>query len=153
MTSAWKALMPGPKKIRSLTAAAVFVLCSITVFPSALEAQGRGEPGNRPGREDMPKRMEQMQKLENEKQFERLCNYLKLDKKQQKKARKLFDDMQKKTEKVARELRKGKLNETEAGEKRIKIYMDYRKKFRALLSQEQNEIYEKLRETGLKSDS
>ena len=145
--------MPGPKKIRPLTAVALFVLCSTTVFPSALEAQGRGGPANRPGRKEMFKRMEQMQKLEEEKQFEKLCNYLELDKKQQKKARKVFEDMQKKTEKVSGELRKGKLNETEAGEKRIKIYMDYRKKFRDLLTQEQNEKYEKLRETGLKSGS
>jgi len=142
--------MPVQQKIQYLTAAAVFALYSITVFPSALEAQGRGEPGTRPGRGEMPKRMEQMQKLEEQKLFERLCNYLELDKKQKKKARKLFDDMQKKTEKVAGELRKGKLNQTEAGEKRIKIYMDYRKKFRAILSNEQNEKYEKLRETGLK---
>lgn len=101
----------------------------------------------------MQKRTEEMQKRQAEKQFERLCNYLELDKKQKKKARKLFKDMQEKTEKVAREMREGKLDQSEASEKRIKIYMDYREKFRDLLSQEQNEKYEKLRVRGLRSDS
>ena len=98
----------------------------------------------------MAERMEEVQKKQAEKQFERLCEYLELDKKQEKKARRLFDDMQKKTEKVARDHRRGKLNQSEAGEKRIKISLDYREKFRTLLREEQNERYEKLRVNGLK---
>jgi len=143
--------MRSPKKIWSLAAASMFVLYSMAIIPSTLEAQGRGESEDIPARGDMPKRSQEMQKHQSEKQFESLCNYLELDKKQNKKARNLFKDMQKKEEKVARELRKGKLNESEASEKRIKIYLDYRKKFRTLLTNEQNEKYEKLRESGLKS--
>ncbi|MCK4783046.1 MAG: hypothetical protein KAV87_04795, partial [Desulfobacteraceae bacterium] len=90
-------------------------------------------------------------KLQAEKQFEKICEHLELDKKQKKAARKLFDDMQKKAEKVAREMREDKLEQAEASEKRIKIYLNYREKFRDLLSQEQNEKYEKLRESGLRS--
>ena len=145
--------MHSPKKSWILTVACMLMLCSMAILSSELEAQRRGEPGNVRGRRDMQKRTEEMQKLQAEKQFERLCNYLELDKKQKKKARKLFKDMHKKTEKVAREMREGKLDQSEASEKRIKIYMDYREKFRDLLSPEQNEKYEKLRVRGLRSDS
>ena len=143
--------MCSPKKSCFLTVACMLMLCSMAILPSELEAQRRGGSGNIPGRGDVPKRSQEMQKLQAEKQFEKICNYLELDKKQKKKARKLFKDMQEKTEKVAREMRKGKLDQSEASEKRIKIYMDYREKFRALLSKEQNEKYEKLRESGLRS--
>ena len=142
--------MRSSKISRSLTAAGMFMLCWMAFLPTALEAQGRGRPGRMPGPGKMNERMEEAQKKQAEKQFERLCEHLQLDKKQKKKARRLFDDMQKKTEKVARDHRRGKLNQTEAGEKRIKISLDYREKFRALLSEQQNERYEKLRVSGLK---
>jgi len=140
--------MCSPKKSWFLTVACMLMLCSMAILPSELDAQRRGESGNIPGRGDVPKRSQEMQKLQAEKQFEKICEYLELDKKQKKKARKLFDDMQKKTEKVAREMREGKLDQTEASKERIKIYLNYREKFRALLSKEQNEKYEKLRESS-----
>lgn len=143
--------MCSPKKSWFLTVACMLMLCSMAILPSELEAQRRGGSGNIPGRGDVPKRSQEMQKLQAEKQFEKICEYLELDKKQKKAARKLFDDMQKKAEKVAREMREGKLDQTEASKERIKIYLNYREKFRALLSKEQNEKYEKLRESGLRS--
>ena len=143
--------MCSPKKSWFLTVACMLMLCSLAILPSELEAQRRGESGNIPGRGDVPKRSQEIQKLQAEKQFEKICEYLELDKKQKKAARKLFDDMQKKTEKVAREMREGKLDQTEASQERIKIYLNYREKFRALLSKEQNEKYEELRESGLRS--
>jgi len=141
--------MCSPKKSWFLTVACMLMLCSLAILPSELEAQRRGESG--PGRGDVPKRSQEIQKLQAEKQFEKICEYLELDKKQKKAARKLFDDMQKKTEKVAREMREGKLDQTEASQERIKIYLNYREKFRALLSKEQKEKYEKLRVRGLRS--
>jgi hypothetical protein len=143
--------MCSPKKSWFLTVACMLMLCSLAILPSELEAQRRGESGNIPGRGDVPKRSQEIQKLQAEKQFEKICEYLELDKKQKKAARKLFDDMQKKTEKVAREMREGKLDQTEASQERIKIYLNYREKFRALLSKEQKEKYEKLRVRGLRS--
>jgi len=130
----------------------MFLLCLIVISVTAVEAQRRGGSGNLPGRRDMTKRMEQMQKLQAEKQFERLCNHLELDKKQKKKAHKLFDDMWKETEKLTKDMRKGKLDQAAADTTRIDIYKDYRKKFKDLLSEEQKLKYEKTRETGLPTD-
>lgn len=145
--------MRSPGKSWFLSVAGMFMLCSMAILPAELEAQRRGGPGNDRGRRKMQDGMEEMQKQQAKRQFERLCSYLELVKKQKKKADKLFKDMQKKTEKVIRDLRKGKLDRTEADEKRIKTIKDYRDKFKDLLSQEQKEKYEKLRETGLKPEN
>ena len=143
--------MFGGKTIPSVMVSVIFLLFWVVVYPSSLEAQRRG--GGPGGRDDMSRRMEEMkkrQKKQEEQQFEKLCDYLELDKTQKKEACKLFKKMQKETEKLAVDTRKGKIDPIEANYKIIDTYKVYREKFRALLNQEQKIKYEKTRETGLK---
>ena len=143
--------MFGVKTIPSMMFSVIFLLFWVVVCPSSLEAQRRG--GGPGGRDDLSGRMEEMKKKtkkQEEQQFEKLCEYLELDKKQKKEARKLFKKMQKETKKISGDTRKGKIDPIEANYKIIDTYKVYREKFRALLNQEQKMKYEKTRETGLK---
>ena len=135
------------KIIRLSKTTGPFFLLSMLFLSAILEAQHREGPGSRARDPEM--NLALREKQQEEKYFEKLCEYLELDKKQKKAAGKLFKKMQKKTEKLAKDMFKGKLSRDEAGERRMKIYRDYRNKFRDLLSQGQQEKYEKLRETGL----
>jgi len=140
-----------PKKIHFFPIAGMILLIALFISPSALQAQRRG--GGSGGGRDMSERMELMTKKQDERQFKKLCVYLELDKQQNKKALKLFKNMQKQTDKIAGEVRKGKIDPTEAGNRRIDTYKAYREKFRNLLNEEQKMKYEKTRETGLKEAS
>ena len=142
--------MFGGKTIPLMMVSGIFLLFSVVVYPSSLEAQHRGGHGSRDSRAEVYQGLRE--KKQEEKYFEKLCDYLELDKKQKKAARKLFKKMQKETEKIAKDILKGKLTQYEASERRIKMYKDYRDKFRALLSEGQQKKYEKLRETGLKTE-
>ena len=126
-----------------------FYLLSLFVCFSSLQAQHREGPGSR---EDLDRMIQGRQEKRQEKEyFEKLCDYLHLEKKQRKAAEKLFKKMQKETEKIAEKSLKGKIAPYEASEKRIKMQKDFREKFKDILNEDQQKKYEKLRETGLKN--
>ena len=127
----------------------ILALCAVLAAVSYLEAQHREGPGSRGRGAEI--HQSQREKQQEEKYFEKLCEYLELDKKQKKAANKIFQKMQKETEKLTKDMFKGKLSREDGSERRMKLYQDYRYKFRALLSEEQQQKYEKLRETGLKT--
>ncbi|MBN2288286.1 MAG: hypothetical protein JXQ83_03065 [Candidatus Glassbacteria bacterium] len=137
--------------LRTLKTAATFFFFSTCIFSSALKAQHGGDPGGR-GRPGMMSPEMMQERYREKKDFERLCAYLELEKKQRKAAGKLFDKMQKASEKLAGDLLREELSPNEASGRRIKIYKDFQDKFKALLSEEQRKKYEQLRETGLKTE-
>jgi hypothetical protein len=137
------------KAIRLFKIITLFFLLFLFICIASLQAQQRERPGSRNRAVEMHRG--QLENKQEEQYFEKLCDHLQLEKKQRKAAGKLFKKMQKKTEKIAEETRKGKIPQYEASERRIKMQKDFRDKFKALLDEEQQIKYEKLRETGLKT--
>ena len=93
----------------------------------------------------MRQRMEEMQKQQ-EQRFEAMCDSLKLDKEQKKKARKLYDNMQKERRNMFADMRSGNFSREEMREQMTEIQKDYIEKFSALLNEEQKELFKKMQQ-------
>ncbi|HUU28585.1 MAG TPA: hypothetical protein VM123_12310 [archaeon] len=130
--------MAGIGRVGFILAAGVFLILFLGLYSVPLSAApGDGfDQERRMPRPGMGQRIPDREK-EIEQQFEEICKYLELTKKQKKQAQKIFDRRGKESKKVFKAMRKGKLDGA-AGRDSLNVIMaNYREKFSALITEEQ----------------
>lgn len=113
----------------------VYMITVLALSVTSLSAS----PEKRLGRRDravMAQRGRDFQK-QAEERFNKMCEFLKLDEKQEKQARKLFDERRKEMREAMDDARQGKLSREETRDKRAESFKNHREKFENLLTEEQ----------------